>query len=563
MELSEGMLPAGATDGMGGEAEPSMPARGPTELLRRICTAALDAFEAQCVALEVRDEPKPMVASAGCWPHGPKPPGLELSILLPNDGTGPQTELRIFGVPDAIGQERSLRLLDSFARLAAEPMRSYLGPTDILCAGGVDRCPLTGLLARGVALERLDGRLALAARSQREVALIIADIADFNAINSAFGRETGDAVLREAALRIERIAPTSSLTFRLQGDQFGVVLDVEDRATDIEGLLSALATGFIEPVCAGSAEVALHLVLGTAIYPHRAATAAELVDRAILALRRAQERRSGAEVFTNELEERLVREVAVEQRLRAALIEHSVTVAYQPKVRLDTKEIYSLEALARWHDEELGFVSPAEFIPAAEHVGLIDELGHQVLETALKDLAELRHHRPELTVSVNLAADQLRRPDLVEEVCALLEATGVPPQNLELEVVETSIIERLDEAIGIIEALRARGVRFSIDDFGTGYSSLAYLRRLPVDVLKVDRGFVSSLTDSGRNAALMESIVSMAHVLAFEVVAEGVETEQQAELLLGMQCDAGQGYLWARPMPIHELEALLLSHRPR
>lgn len=413
--------------------------------------------------------------------------------------------------------------------------------------------PVTGLLDGPSARRRIDRFLVEARRDNRQYALLICDIADFHAINSAFGRAAGDRILRIAGDRIRNLVPRSAIPLRVHGDVFGVFMPVVDRAADIDALVSTLATGFVEPVTLENQEVALHLVFGTAVFPHRASSTAELFDRALLALRRAQERRTGAEIFTNELEERLVREVAVEQRLRSALQERQLSVVYQPKIRLATRRFYAVEALSRWTDPDLGFVSPAEFIPAAERTGLVVELGRQVIEKSLRDVARMRTILPEASVSVNVAAEQLTTRSFVDEVLAAIERAQVDPSALELELTESSIIENLDQAVGIIRRLTDLGVACSIDDFGTGYSSLAYLRKLPVRTLKLDRTFLAHVTESQRDADLVKSIVSMAHVLGFDVVAEGVEEEVQAELLMDLGCDAGQGYLWAKPSPLEQV----------
>lgn len=443
---------------------------------------------------------------------------------------------------------RTRRLLRAFARLSEVELHRQPLPGDTPAT-----CPLTGLPTRATALAHVESMLRNADGRGRNVALVIADIADFNAINSAFGRQAGDGILRAAAQRLTSLVPDYSYAFRLQGDQFGIAVEIQDRGAEIEGVISGLATGFADPIRFGERDVVLHLIFGTAVYPHRANGRAELLDRAIIALREAQQQRTGAEIFTTELEERLVREVAVEQRLRVGLAERQVKVVYQPKVCLSTGRVRSVEALARWTDVELGFVSPAEFIPAAERSGLIAELGKQVLEQALRDVLVFRELRPSFRVSVNVAPSQLQQETYVQEVLDAFEATGAPYDALELEVVETSLVENIDRVVGIIQQLRDHGVAFAIDDFGTGYSSLSYLRRLPVQTLKLDRAFINEITQTPRDAALVESIISMAHVLDFEVVAEGVETEVQASMLREFLCDTGQGYLWARPASIDEV----------
>lgn len=545
--------------------------------LDRLCSLVADYFGHSTAAIFRTDGPEPTLVSSYGIRTGPSPELTWQSLRRPDwdiitlNGAGKTykfTALRLYDIRDIAsgwlcveynldsGTPQIEQVIERFARVVESTIRQSppATPFDI----ELERCSLTGLLNRSTGLGVLERSLAEARVSGAAIALIIADIADFNAINSAFGRTTGDKILRAAAQRVADIAPDSTTVFRLNGDQFGMILQTDSpNGSDVETIIGNISQGFAEPVRAEEREVVLCFVFGTAFFPHRANSTPELIDRAILALRRAQERRSGAEVFTTELEERLIRDVAVEQRLRSALGTHSITVAYQPKILLHDGSIYSIEALARWIDDELGFVSPGEFIPAAERSGLIVDLGSQVLKTALNDIVSLREHHPHLTVSVNVAAAQLQRDEFVDEVLSALEETGTPAEALELEVVETSLIENIDRARQIVTKLRTHGITFSIDDFGTGYSSLAYLRQLPVQTLKIDREFVGVITDAPRDAALVESIISMAHVLNFKVVAEGVETEEQAKLLQQFNCDAGQGYLWAKPLPIDALRTKL------
>ena len=476
------------------------------------------------------------------------PSELVLGVPSPRPGA-PDRGCLLLLVPRTAPDEASAQRLVALAHCVLSAVETSEGPGDRFC-------PVTGLLDVSSARARVERTLD-AERSGRQYALLISDIADFNAINSAFGRAAGDRILRLAAQRLRRIVPRDALAFRVQGDQFGVFWEVHDPAEDIDHVVSALATGFMEPVMTGGQQVTLHMVFGTAVFPHRAVNGSELFDRSLLALRKAQEQRTGAEVFTNELEARLVRDVAVEQRLRAALLEGKLSVAYQPKVALSTGRIYGVEALCRWIDDDLGFVSPAEFIPAAERTGLIVELGRQVLDRALRDVLEMRAVRGGLSVSVNVAADQFARPDFVEEVMQAVAQAGATPDALELEVVESSIIRNMEQAVDMMTRLTGSGIRFSLDDFGTGFSSLAYLRHFPVQVLKLDRTFLAQVETSPRDAALVRSIIAMGHGLGFTVVAEGVESTEQAELLRSMGCDAGQGYLWAKPSPLAELLGLL------
>jgi diguanylate cyclase (GGDEF)-like protein len=454
--------------------------------------------------------------------------------------------------------EREIRLLEGFAELVTTELGREGVRTAEVPAEPCDLCSLTRLPKKPAGMNQLEAMLERAAASDAGVALVIADIVDFHAINSAFGRGEGDAILRRAAALIAATSPAEALVFRIGGDQFAVAFPFEGPPADaVDSVVGALSASFSAPMRSGATEVALQLALGTAVFPDRAATAGELLDRAFLALRRGQERRTLAEVFTSELEERLVRDVTVEQGLRSALAREELSVGYQPKIDLRTGAIRSFEALCRWRDPDLGSVSPAEFIPAAERTGLIVELGQQVLRAAARDVLRLRERVPDLSVSVNVAAAQLQEEHFVERVLDVLDRLGCPPEALELEVVESVVIEQLDRAAAAIARLRERGVHFSLDDFGTGYSSLAYLHRLPVETIKIDRSFVSNMRRSERDAALVQSIVSMARVLGYAVVAEGVETREEALALCEFGCDFGQGYLWSPAVPLERALDLL------
>ncbi len=564
---SDHSLPEGANSRV-------LPAQYVDITLTRLCRLVADYFSVPSSVIFRADQTRTILVASHGMVLGSEPtisqkahvPGTSFTILhlrgeqntyklcalqLLNNESQPIGWLGATLSPETIGPEAE-EVLDRFARVVESTMSPSKPPTEAI-EFTYEHCPLTGLLNRTSGLNMLNQALASARLSGTGVALVIADIADFNAINSAFGRRAGDSILRAAARRLASLVPETAHVFRFNGDQFGLILLQNERDKTLEKLISKITTGFMEPVRAEEREVVLCFVFGGAYFPHRANSTPELIDRAILALRRAQECRSGSEVFTTELEERLIRDVSVEQRLRSALGTQSIAVAYQPKVCLKSGKFYSIEALARWIDDELGFVSPGEFIPAAERSGLIVDLGRQVLHMALTDIVRLRTKFPNLTVSVNVAAAQLQRDEFVEEVLEVLLETGAPCEALELEVVETSLIENIERAQAIVKQLRAHGVEFSIDDFGTGYSSLAYLRQLAVQTLKIDREFIGVITAAQRDAALVQSIISMAHVLNFKVVAEGVETEEQAKLLQTFMCDSGQGYLWSKPLPYTEL----------
>jgi EAL domain-containing protein (putative c-di-GMP-specific phosphodiesterase class I) len=266
--------------------------------------------------------------------------------------------------------------------------------------------------------------------------------------------------------------------------------------------------------------------------------------------------------FAAQMDAQAQRRLGLLMALRRAVERHEITLAYQPKVALSDGHVTGMEALARWTHPQWGPVSPGEFIPLAEDAGLIAELGRWVLAQALRDAVAWNAHGPApLPVAVNLSASQFAGGELLAQVRQALQDSGAPPGLLELELTESMVMRDPDEAVRLLGALRALGVRISIDDFGTGHSSLAYLKRLPLDAVKLDRSFVCDLPADGHDAAITGGVIALAHQLHLQVVAEGVETPAQAEFLGQAGCDQAQGYLFSRPVPVQALEAWLQERR--
>jgi EAL domain-containing protein (putative c-di-GMP-specific phosphodiesterase class I) len=292
----------------------------------------------------------------------------------------------------------------------------------------------------------------------------------------------------------------------------------------------------------------------------------DVLRDADLALYRAKSKGGAChEVYDQAMHSRAVTLLQVETDLRQALRREELLLHYQPIVSLATGRITGFEALVRWHHPRRGLIPPADFIPVAEDTGLIVPLGQWALRGACSQMRAWRERFPQqsrLSVCVNLSAKQFARPDLVEQITQILQETGLDPSLLGLEITETVIMEQSDRATAMLKQLRALNIPLHLDDFGTGYSSLSYLHRFPIDLLKIDRSFISQIGDGGQNSEIVKAIVSLAHNLKIEVIAEGVETAEQLALLRTLQCDYGQGYYFSKPLEVHEVETLLAVEAP-
>jgi EAL domain-containing protein (putative c-di-GMP-specific phosphodiesterase class I) len=299
--------------------------------------------------------------------------------------------------------------------------------------------------------------------------------------------------------------------------------------------------------------------VGITLYPHDGEDAETLIRNADTALYRAKEHaRSSYQFYTTDMNATAFERLVLETQLRKALERGELVVHYQPQVRLDTGEVVGVEALVRWFHGELGLISPAEFIPLAEETGLILELGRWVLGTACAQVRRWQGQGfSELRLGVNLSGRQFQEADLVHGIAQALERTGLDPRDLDLELTESSIMRDPEQAVAKLQALSRLGIRLSIDDFGTGYSSLAHLKRFPIKALKIDQSFIRDITTEPNDAAIAQAIIALAESLRLKVVAEGVETREQLDLLRRFRCDEMQGYLFSKPLPPDDLLELL------
>jgi len=417
---------------------------------------------------------------------------------------------------------------------------------------------LTGLPNRALLHERVQ-RMLESCTPGHAVAVLFLDLDRFKEVNDSFGHEHGDLLLCEVAARLRRVLRPYDAIARLGGDEFVVAADCGQGAPAAASIAAKLLDVLTMPVRIGAQEVIVGASIGISLYPQDAATREQLFQAADTAMYRAKAAgRNRYRFFEPGMTQQAQARMTLEMALRPALARREFELHYQPRVDLRSMQVVGMEALLRWNHPELGRVAPGEFIGIAEETGLITSIGRWVMEEACRQTRRLidAHGRP-IRVSVNVSARQLAQPGFVGEVRAALAASGLAPHCLEVELTESALIEDMDRTAAMLDELRLLGVKLAVDDFGTGYSGLAYLRRFPIDVLKLDRSFV--MQEDGRISAFdfVKAFVDMAHALRLSVVAEGVETAEVLEFLRAAACDEVQGYLLARPMPLEALGALL------
>jgi diguanylate cyclase (GGDEF)-like protein len=424
-----------------------------------------------------------------------------------------------------------------------------------------ERDPLTGLLAPMALRAAGPAALEAARAAGHRLLLVTVDIERLRDINAAHGYALGDELLRQVARRLAVSCPSQALTARMGGDRFALLIPLRSPDQDAGFWLSVVAATLQRSFRVGGCELAVAAAGGGALFPEHAAGFQQLLRAADLALeaaRRSERRRW--HLFDPRLDRAIAAQRAVERELRQALEQGALVLHYQPQVSLASGRVVGVEALLRWPHPERGLIPPQSFIPVAEASGLIRPLGAWVLAEAARAARRWRDRGLEIGVSVNVSAAQLRRHDLVPLVAKVLATTGLPPEALELELTESMFVDpRKLEMHRAVQAVAAMGVRLAIDDFGTGYSSLGYLKRLPVDRIKIDKSFVRELDRNEVDAAIVRSIISLARVFGKRVLAEGVEEPVQRAFLEREGCDEAQGFHFSRPLPEPDCTAFLLS----
>lgn len=426
--------------------------------------------------------------------------------------------------------------------------------------------PLTGLPNRTLFMRRLSDATHRARRGEGGLfAVIFLDLDGFKVVNDSMGHHVGDELLVSVARRLEDCVRTGDLVARLGGDEFAILLerivDAEESVMVAERVQAALS----EPFNVGGYEHVSSASVGVALSSSANEQPEYLLRSADIAMYRAKNAGRGRyEMFDRAMHAEALTRLQMESDLRHAIERDEFFLEYQPIVRLSDGQISGVEALVRWRHFERGIVQPGAFVPIAEDTGLIIPLGRWVLREACRQVRQWQERYPRadrLTVAVNLSVREFGQPDLVRALATILEDTGFPANRLRLEITESAIIGQKHPAIVMVEELRRLGVRIHLDDFGTGYSALSYLHRLPLDAVKVDRAFTSAIDGEDRPLHVVRAIVSLAHGIGLEVVAEGVTSSRQLELLRGMGCDHAQGYLFAEPGGVADMEALLSLDR--
>lgn len=417
---------------------------------------------------------------------------------------------------------------------------------------------LTGLPNRRLLLDRLRQALAQARREGRLVGVAFLDLDNFKTINDTLGHASGDTLLQEVAKRLQESVRSSDTVARLGGDEFVVILNKLEHADLASAIAEKVLELFVQPFRLGEREIFISTSIGLALYPLDANCEEELLSRSDMAMYRAKEKgRNLYQFFAPQMNDEAMQRLVLHNELNLGLRRSELSLYFQEKVNLKTGAIIGVEALLRWRHPERGLLQPAEFLLLAEESGLIIPIGEWVLRTACaQGMTWLRMGLPALRISINVSERQLRHGDLVETVRRVLEETGIPPAMLELEFREESLLKEQAQAPAALAALRQLGVGCALDDFGTGLSAIGRIRTLPLDRLNIHRSLIHNFA-SAENADLIRGIVGLAHNLRLEVIAEGVETEEQKLFLERLGCDEVQGFYFRLPVPAGEMTELL------
>ncbi len=451
---------------------------------------------------------------------------------------------------------------DISARKQAEETIRYLAYYD----------SLTKLPNRQLFKDRLTQAIGYAQRTQTLVGVFSIGLDRFKNINETLGHSEGDILLQQVSERLKRYLRESDSVARprddynlarLGSDEFSLLLNGIGDVNDMALVAQRIQNIFIEPFVIHKHEVFVSASVGIAVYPIDGEDTEQLLKHADTAMNHAK--RAGRNIYqfyTDSMNQRAIERLSLENKLRRAIEREEFRLYYQPRVEIETMRITGVEALLRWNNEELGMVSPVEFIPLAEDTGLIVPIGAWVLETAAAQVKDWQTQGiGAISVAVNLSSQQFHRGGLFNTIARIVQQAAIDPQLLELEITESIILRDTDEILATLSKFKALGMRLSMDDFGTGYSSLSYLQRFPLDILKIDRSFVKDIPNNPDDVAITSAIIAMAHSLGLKVVAEGVETAEQLAFLRQRGCEEMQGFYFSRPLPAAEAGQLILQHR--
>jgi diguanylate cyclase (GGDEF)-like protein len=413
---------------------------------------------------------------------------------------------------------------------------------------------LTGLPNRNLFMDRMEHAIQYSKRHPNYLfAIFFIDLDRFKMINDSHGHNVGDLFLQAIAKILQSCLRSIDTVARLGGDEFTILIDDIKNVNEALIVADRIFNKFLSPVIINGDAIFPSASIGIVVITPDYENCVDLLRDADIAMYRAKSLGKGRyTLFDQQMYEQTLRLTQLESELHYALEHQEFELYYQPIVCLETEKLSGFEALIRWKNPKRGFISPIEFIPLAEDTGLIVAIGDWVMRESCQQLQKWLHKFPEaasLKMSINLASHQIREPDLLDKLDNILIETCLDGSSIRLEITESTLMDQGEQTIHKLAQLRARNIQLSIDDFGQGYSSLSYLHRFPINILKIDRAFVNQMTDGGENIEIVRTITMLAHTLNMSVVAEGVETVQQAEILKSLGCEFGQGYLYSRPLP--------------
>lgn len=399
-------------------------------------------------------------------------------------------------------------------------------------------------------------------KEDRQFALIVLDLDSLKDINSTLGRKVGDLLLTKVAQRLNGYLTSKDILARFGGDEFAILRTQIANSESLIALSHNLLNSLSEPFALHGKNIHCAAKIGITIYPFDGDTVEQLLQNADIAIHQAKQQKLNTyQFYTPEISEKLQRTLAIKDNLRYALKRQEFSIRYQPRIEIDTGRLVGVEALLRWYSPELGFVSPAEFIPIAEETNLIMPIGEWVLRNACAQNKQWQQEGwSSFRVSVNLSTTQFKQANLVATIDRILQETDLDKIYLELEITENLLVDDTERAVAILWELKRRGISIALDDFGTGYSSLSYLQKLPIDTLKIDRSFVTNIATNSDDAAISKAIVALAQSLELNITAEGVETKAQLDYLRNLGCHEAQGYYLSEPLSSDRLKDFFATY---
>lgn len=415
---------------------------------------------------------------------------------------------------------------------------------------------LTSLPNRTLLLDRIEHDINIAKRESHQLSLLIIDLDNFKEVNDTLGHHAGDSLLVEVGARISKSLREVDTVARIGGDEFSILLPHTDENQAVI-ISHKILTSFNETIKIENIEVSISASIGIAIYPEHGDDVHSLLRHADIAMYEAKRNKLGFEIYKAENDEHSISRLSMTRDFRDAMLNDNLHLHYQPIFDIKNKNIIAVEALSRWVHPEHGHVSPDKFISIAEQMGLINNLTYWVLDKSIAQVSEWNKSGCQLTVAVNLSVFSFKDRDFIAEIRTVLNKYNFPSENLKLEITESAMMENPLQAIEVLRELHSMGIKLAVDDYGTGFSSMSYLKRLPVDELKIDKSFVIGLDTDESNDAIVRSTIDLAHNLGLKVVAEGIETKVVNDLLIKYNCDLAQGFYLGRPVPAEQFKALL------